>query len=431
MSSSSEGGGVAAQSVHRHQLIEAMTLFLAPLRSTEPRWSAWAATLAAVLMAWEDASTLGERFSVVRGMLAGALPRRRKLGRTYQGFAKALLRHGSHLIDRVTAHLRAESLARCGRWRRRAGFEPIAVDGSRFDAPRTIDNESALGTAGRAGTHPQMTVTVAWHMGLGVPWAWRVGRADAAERTHLREMINELPRDALLVVDAGFTGYELTDRILGSGRHVLLRVGSNVTLRAECAPGVLRRGGTVWLGGPRRPRPLALRLIVVPTEREPVYLLTDIRGEALTDEEAARLYARRWGVEVFYRQAKQTMDRRKMRSTNAARAILELHWTLIGIWLLMLLNAAGLASRGLDPLRTSVAQAARVVRGAMRRTGGRARSVLIELAGCVRDDAPRRAAKKSYRWPYKKRDPRPKPPKIRHREDGRNPAQQRTKRSMA
>lgn len=424
----SAGGGAAARSSHRHALVQAMTLFMAPLFSTERRWSAYHTVLAAVLMAWEDAATLGERFDVVREFLASALPRRRRLGRTYQGLAKATLRHGLRLVEEVRGHLRRESLARCVAWRLRFGFEAITVDGSRFDAPRTIDNEEGLGVAGKAGTHPQMAATVAWHMGLGVPWTWRVGRADAGERTHLREMIDELPERALLVMDAGFTGYDLNKQIHDSGRRFLLRVGANVTLLTDGKPQetLRRRGGRVWLSHKEREEPLPLRLIVVGEGKEKVYLVTDVVDpRELSDAHAAELYALRWGVEVFYRQTKQTMERRKVRSANAARALLELHWTLIAAWLLMLLNAAGLASRGVDPLRTSVAAAGRVVRRWMRRAGGTASRVLRELAQCLRDDTPRTAAKASYRWPHKKRNPRPNPPTLRAATHAQVPLHQR------
>lgn len=428
MDKASAGGGAAARSSHRHALVEAMTLFMAPLFSAQRRWSAHHTALAAVLMAWEDAATLGERFDVVRAFLAGALPRRRRLGRTYQGLAKATLRHGLGLVEQVRDHLRRESLDRCAAWRLRLGFEAVTVDGSRFDAPRTVDNERGLGVAGRAGTHPQMAATVAWHMGLGVPWTWRVGRADAGERTQLREMLGELPEGALLVMDAGFTGYDLSREVLGSGRHLLLRVGSHVTLLTDGRPGetLRRRGGRVWLCREGHGEPLPLRLIVVGEGRERVCLVTDVLDpRELSDAQAAELYAMRWGVEVFYRQAKQTMERRKVRSSSAARALLELHWTLIAAWLLMLLNASGLASRGVDPLRTSVAGAGRAVRRWMRRAGGSLRTLLREMGRCVRDDTPRRCAKTSYRWPHKKRDTRPRPPRLRAATPAQVPLRQR------
>jgi hypothetical protein len=377
-------------------------------------------------MAWEDAATLGERFEVVRGFLARALPRRARLGRTYNGIAKAMLRHGTGLVERLVLHLRRQSLEHASAWGVRLGFQPVAVDGSRIDAPRTVDNQTHLGTAGRDGTHPQLALTTAWHMGLGVPWGWRIGPAAEPERTHLRQMLPERPAGCLLVADAGFTGHDLLREILDSHRHALIRVGANVTLLTAGTPeeSVLVRGGRVWLARRGCPGSIPLRLIVVGRGQDAVYLVTDILSDrALSDADAATLYHMRWGVEVFYRQAKQTMERRKVRSACAARALLELHFTLVGLWLLMLMNAAGLARRGIDPLHASTAAAARTVRRWMRdpaarpprpRGAGHApRGVLADLARCVRDLRPRRSPKASSQWPHKKNEPRPRPPRLR------------------
>lgn len=399
--------------------------------------------MALVLMAWEDASTLGERFEVVRGFLTRVLPRRARTGRTYNGLAKAMLRHGAPLVAAVVVHLRAQSLEHLAPWRLRLGFEPVAVDGSRIDAPRTVDNEAHLGIAGRAGTHPQLALTTAWHMGLGVPWAMRIGGAAEPERTHLRQMLPELPAGCLVVTDAGFTGYDLLREVLSSGRHALIRVGSNVTLLTAGRPreSALVRGGRVWLTRKGSAGSIPLRLIVVGEGKDAVYLATDILDQArLSDGDAATLYHMRWGVEVFYRQAKHTMERRKVGSACAARALLELHFTLIGIWLLMLMNAAGLAGRGLDPLHTSTAAAARTVRRWMRTPAparrtparrpaarGEQSRVLRDLGRCVRDLRPRRASKASFQWPHKKRDPRPGPPRLR----AKDPTQSQSTKGLA
>ena len=371
-------------------------------------------------MAWEDASTLTERFAHVWELLHGVLPRRRHLGDTYQGFAKALLRHGDALVDRVKQHLRQESGLRLGRWLLRFGVEPVAIDGSKFDAPRTAGNEHELGVWGQPGSHPQMTVTTAWHMGTGLPWDWRVGPAREAERTHLHQMLGDLPQKCLLVTDAGFTGYQMLRTIIESGRDVLLRVGSNVTLLTGGQPHAHLRqaGGMVLLSRKDRPLepPLKLRLIVVGSGRKKVYLVTSITDpRRLSKAAASELYQMRWGVEVFYRQAKQTLERRKVRSASPARAVQEMHWTLIGQWLLMLMTASRLGHAGKDPLRTGVAAAARTVRRWSRRLRARARpgSVYDELSRCVKDDTPRCGSKSSRGWPHKKNPPPPGQPRLR------------------
>lgn len=376
--------------------------------------------MAGVLMAWEDAASLTERFEHVHEFISGTLPRRRDLGATYQGYVKALERHGLGLVERVKLHLREQSAARLTRWTRRLGLEAVAIDGSRFDAPRTIDNEAELGIAGHAGTHPQMSVTTAWHMGSGLPWDWRVGPGREAEREHLRDMLPDLPPGCLIVADAGFTGYDLLRTILQSGRDILVRVGGNVTLLTDGTPHVQVRqaGGRVLLWPRRQPQqpPLTLRLIVVGSGRKKVHLLTSITDpRKLSRRAAGTLYRMRWGVEVFYRQAKQTLERRGMRSGNPRRAVLEMHWTLLGLMLLMLMNASALSRVGVDPLHISVAAALRSVRGLSRRADrrGGAASLRTRLGRCIKDGYRRRGEKTSFDWPYKKTLSPPAPPHLR------------------
>lgn len=139
-------------------------------------------------------------------------------------------------------------------------------------------------------------------MGLGLPWDYRVGPGTASERTHLKQMVPDLPAEALVVADAGFVGYALCQRLLRHGRHFLLRVGGNITLLKDLGYYHEERDGLVylWPQGHRRCRPLVLRLIVLPHGKQDVSLLTDVLDPAqLTDEEAATLFGMRWGEEVF------------------------------------------------------------------------------------------------------------------------------------
>ena len=44
-----------------------------------------------------------------------------------------------------------------------------------------------------------------WHVGTGLPWDWRTGPSDSSEREHLGQMIESLPKGALIAADAGFS----------------------------------------------------------------------------------------------------------------------------------------------------------------------------------------------------------------------------------
>ena len=48
-----------------------------------------------------------------------------------------------------------------------------------------------------------------WHMGLRLPWTWRLGPSNSSERDHVREMLKQeaFPENTLFCGDAGFIGY--------------------------------------------------------------------------------------------------------------------------------------------------------------------------------------------------------------------------------
>jgi hypothetical protein len=375
---------------------------------------------AAVLMAWGSAGVLCDRFTAAWETVTEMFPGRRRAGRSYQGFVQALSRLGEGLLEAVRVHLRQRLREIAGRHWRREGFVAFAADGSRVDCPRTAANEEALGCGGRKGTGPQFWLTTLWHMGTGLPWSWRIGPSTDAERTHLRGMLGCLPAAALLVADAGFTGYELLGEILRGGRSFLVRVGSNVHLLKELGYARVETDGTVYLWPAKVRRqdfpPLVLRLLVLERKGKKIYLLTNLAAERLSGRQAGVLYEMRWGVEVFYRSLKATLERRKMLSRAPRQARMELGWTVVGLQLLGLLSVEQIIGSGRDPLSWSAASSLRVVRLAMRdrRPRGRCRG---GLAGClgraVKDGYRRRGGKAARAWPAKKTESPAGAPKLR------------------
>lgn len=369
-------------------------------------------------MAIDGSGTLRDRFQTARSALDDVLPRRRRVGRTYQGFIKALMARGDVLVPSVKKHLRTAMQEVVGRHWKRFGWVIFAVDGTKIDCVRSADNERTFGIAGKAKTRPQQLLTTLWHMGSGLPWAWVTGRADASERDQLRQMIDLLPSGALLVADAGFTGFDLLWQLQQAGLFFLVRVGANAHLLRELGCAVDQRDDTVYLWpGTRRDRPpLILRLIRVQPEgrRQPVFLITNVLDDdRLSEETAAVIYKMRWGVEIFYRSLKQTLQRHKMRSAAPTQAHLELQWTLIGLLLMGLLSVSGIVARGQDPLSWSVAGALRAVQQALARPVGSLRTLMRQLASATKDTYRRRSAKKARDWPHKKNDRPPGEPKQR------------------
>jgi hypothetical protein len=375
-----------------------------------------------MLMAWGEGQTLGARFDEA-AELGRLWHPHWKLGASYGGFTAALGRWLNELVPAVVRRFQRIMRALAGSHWTRCGWCALAADGSRIETPHTTANEAGLGCAGRDKTAPQVFLTTLWHMGLGLPWDFRLGPGTASERRLLEDMLRGLPPEALLVADAGFVGYELGGRILQAGASFLLRVGSNVQLLTELGFYLEERDGLVYLW-PEKFRdqpPLVLRLVELKRGEQTIYLLTSVLDPAeLSAQDASLLYEMRWGVEVFYRSYKQTLDRRTVKSRTPATALAEVAATMLGLWLLGLLAVSRLVARRIDPLQWSVAKARDAVRRAMRaprtaRPLGRSRpsgSLDRALARAQRDQYVRRGPKAARNYPRKKRQRPPGPPKI-------------------
>jgi hypothetical protein len=371
-------------------------------------------------MSWEGTVNLTERFENVRDCLRRLFPRWR-LGTSYSGFCEALEACSRQILPAITARLQRQLQAIAGKHWRREGWLAFAADGSRVECPRTKANEEGLGCAGKSRTAPQLMLTTLYHMGTGLPWAFRVGPGTESERRQLDDMVEELPEETLVVTDAGFASYELCKTLIDGERHFLLRVGSNTHLLTELGCTYEIQDETVYLWPGRQQKdgqpPLMLRLIVLGEGHKKVFLITDVLDhKALSDEQAGRLYRMRWGVEVFYRSYKRTIGHHTMKSRTPATCRAELIWTMIGVWLMGLMTVGRIMDAGEDPLAWSVARSRDCLRRAMRGALSQSRPrvpLARQLVHATTDSYVRTRPKKARNWPHKKRERPPGPPKIR------------------
>jgi len=292
---------------YQSQLLEAMGSYLPrrglPLMTDDKRvrWTDRLLAIVAILMVWGDAGQPGDAFAAAREVAVSMYRSRRRPGRSLGSFLERLCVGTSRLLEVLIPALRSAGIRAAGpawRWGR---WVVMAVDGTRIDCPPTVSNERAFGCAGRKKTAPQQLLTTVFHIPTGLVWAWRRGRGDAAERTHLREMIASLPLDVLLLADAGFTGFDLLSSLMDQGRAFLIRVGANVTLLRKLGYAVVEDGGTVylWPQSKRDETPLVLRLIRLRDGGKQCCLLTSILDPAMLSEaEAKVLYRMRWKAEV-------------------------------------------------------------------------------------------------------------------------------------
>lgn len=301
------------------------------------------------------------------------------------------------------------------------GWQLFAVDGSRFECPRTTANERVLGCAGKEHTTPQRFQTTLWHWGSELPWDFRVGPGTDSEQRHLDQRLPTLPEGSLLTADANFISFGLCGELLRRRVHFVLRVGGNRTLLTELGGDHEVVGQTVYLW-PTKHRdqpPIRLRLIVVSTGKTAVYLLTDLLAPAqLSDTDAGELYRRRCGGEVYYRTVKRTFLFAKLCSRSPYQAIIEQHAMLVSLWLLQLTSVAARRDEDLPPRRWSGATARLQVRGWLRndllgRSRRRAATLNHQLAIAVTDSYQRAGPKQRRHWPRKKSESPPTAPKQR------------------
>jgi len=423
-------------------------------------WKPRLLAVTALLWATGEETNLTDRFVTARKVLCKIFRWMPPPGETYQGFIKSLRKWHLHLLLLIVPHVRVQmkEVLR-GQWEI-AGYVVFAGDGSRIELGRTESLEDAFSpqrkkkatknksskqakqrrkqhkqrrsgakntgkkqqsdeSVAKKENSPQMWLTLMWHVGTGLPWAWRTGPSDSSERHHLLEMLKELPENSLITMDAGFVGYDFWKAILDAKHNFLVRVGANVRLFKNL--GYARQHGhTVYLwpdaAAKKNQPPLVLRLIVIHDGKHPVYLVTNLTKSQLSDQQAATIYSRRWGIELYFRTFKQTFGCRKLRSRSAENAQLELDWSMIGLWCICLLGQRELVTADTNPASLSAAAAINAFQKTIREYRLRPEcceeNLWSKLRLAVLDGYERTSSKKSRNYPRKKKRENIGSPKI-------------------
>lgn len=398
-------------------------------------WLAGQLVMLAILWVWSDQSTLTGAFREAKHLSLTMFAH--VAVTSYQGFTGALSTWTPRLLSRLWAHLHTLMELSGGEHWRIGRWLGLAVDGSRASTPRTRSNEAAFSAKNYGGgrkaktrvkwrnknrrskrlsepVKPQIWLTLIWHMGLRMPWCWKTGPSTASERHHFLDLLKTLvfPENTLFCCDAGFVGYDLWKTILDQGHHLLIRVGGNVHLLRGL--GWTRRYQNfvcLWPNAVARrgEPPLILRLLEFRGPRGIVYLVTSVLNEKdLTWQHAQAMYKLRWGIELQFRSFKQTFGRGKLRSRTADHALLELEWSLVGLWLIQLFAVKEQIKIASPPQHSSVASALAVVHDAMRWRETAVtdpRALARRFAAAVKDQYQRRSSKRARYLPNYKDEP--------------------------
>lgn len=408
-----------------------------------PRWKTQPLVLVLLFATWCAGDSVAERFEIARNVCAVCLNKRRRPGRTVQGFQKALSRLPLRVLRVLAAGLR-QALARCLAGRLFCGgFIPIGCDGSRVECPRTTELEQRLGRSNKKKAAPSLWVTALVHLRLGVPWAWRLGKGNASERWHLEQLLPLLPSLALLVADAGYFGYELTAKLMQAQVSFLLRMSSTVSLYTlEEKPLRRFREGMVYYWPREVERagrdPLRLRLLRIRArkKRHDVWLLTNVQdSRRLSLDAAAQFYRWRWENEGQFRAYKRTLKKVKLDSRTVRLVHREAEGSLLAMQLLLAQGALAMpTTRKRLPTRVptpaappepsaaapeapaemcSPRKVLLAVRAELARLQPRPRPRLrSRLAQACRERRARTSAKATQCWPRRKPHKPPRPPKI-------------------
>lgn len=423
------------------------------------KWTPRILVVVALFWAWSKADGLKDRFQAVRKVAAKIFRWLREPGTSYQGFMKQLRKWHVELQLCCMGELRVlmkQDLF--GQWEM-AGFVVIAGDGSRIELPRTESNEAtyspprkkkgkkkrkgarktakgrAKGSRGKQwrkakrqsaesiykkANSPQMWLTLFWHVGTGLPWAWRTGPSGSSERQHLQEMLPELPENTLITADAGFMGYDFWSAVMAAGQNFVIRAGANVRLLKKL--GFSREyENTVYLwpnwAAEKELPPLMLRVVWVHNGKHPMCLITNVMNKKrLNDRQIAEIYKARWGVELFFRTFKQTFDCQKLRSHTAENAKLEAEWSLVALWAVCLLAQREMTRAGRDPCRLSPAGAIKAIQQVLchyrNRPDGPTESLAWMLRNALQDDYQRTSSKTARAYPTKRKRERTGVPTI-------------------
>lgn len=380
------------------------------------RWTAQALIVIAAVMTWCWGDSQAERFAVARVFYVASHDKRRRPGRTVQGFQKALARLPLAAFRCVAAGVRSRLAARLTA--SPGGFVVLGCDGTRIECPRTAELEARLGCAGKAHSAPTIWVTAVVHLRSGLLWAWQIGKGTASEREHLRRLLpllTALAAPVLLVADAGYNGYDLAAALMDQGTSFLIRMSSKVSLYTAAGGNRVRlrdRQVDYW---PRQAQqrgrpPLRVRLIRVRGTKTgaEVWLLTNVLDRRRLPKAAAAQYYRwRWENEGLFRTYKRTLSKMKLRSRTVRLVHREAESSLLATQLLL---AMGTRRTG---QRRSPRQLLLAIREELRGGTGRCDgSYRRRIAAATRPRRVRTTAKVKRPWPRRTDHTPPKPPTL-------------------
>lgn len=397
-------------------------------RKPSARWSVQPLVMTLVLMTWCTGDSQPEKFESAKAFYVATHGKRKRPGKTVQGFQKALSRLPMRVLRGIAAAVRSQITRTFGKQLWVHGFIPIGCDGSRLECPRAVELENHLGQAGKEDSAPTIWLTALVHLGMGIPWAWRWGKGTASERGHLIQLLALLPVGALLICDAGYVGFELAQAITKANVEFLIRMSSKATLYTETHVPLKRfREGIVyywpdWAKEQNLP-PVKVRLLRVRPKKgqgkHDVWLLTNVMDpKRLRLKTAAQFYRWRWGNEGLFRTYKHTLGKVKLHSRSVRMIHREAEGSMLALQLLLAQTALAMKTHHVAPTakisaRKAILEVRREISITVALLGPRQHADFVRrLSGACCDQRKRTSSKVAREWPRRKPHKPPLPPRI-------------------
>jgi hypothetical protein len=177
-----------------------------------------------------------------------------------------------------------------------------------------------------------------------------IPEAHQNEKLQARQMVALLPKGSLVLADLGYFGFAWFDELSDLGYHFISRLRAKTSYRLVHT--YFQDGhtfdGLVFLGAHRADRAKhAVRLVRFQVGKTSFCYITNVEPAKLSLRDIARLYARRWDIEMAFKLAKRDLK-------------LHLLWSAKTMVLLQQVWAVLIISQVIQALRFEIAQRANV-----------------------------------------------------------------------
>ena len=181
--------------------------------------------------------------------------------------------------------------------------------------------------------YPQGLLEVIIERGTGQLYSFKLSNRHVSELSLFYDMLDELPKKSLLLLDDLYNCYEIISKCKRLGIEIVVRAkrDRNYEVKERLAEGdeiieiKTPKNRSKWLDDKEMPGKILLRRVQCPSlEGDDYVLVTTILNKAIHKEDIQLLYFTRWDIEIGIREVKTVMDINVLRSKTPDMALKEL-----------------------------------------------------------------------------------------------------------